>query len=91
MIYAGIWQSPEAVAQAVLDEDADWLGLSLLNGAHLTLVPRVLEALRFVGAEQVRCLIGGIRDENRRCNCSVLRMAVSRPVSGMMMTNSSPP
>ena len=43
VIYAGLWQSPEAVVRAVADEDADWLGLSLLSGAHMTLVPRVLE------------------------------------------------
>lgn len=60
VIYAGIWQSPEAVARAVADEDADWLGLSILSGAHLTLVPRVLEALRAVGADRVRVMVGGI-------------------------------
>src|SRR5688572_16993436 len=42
VIYGGIWQSPEAVAQAAVDEDARWLGISLLNGAHMTLVPRVI-------------------------------------------------
>src|SRR5258708_3665767 len=45
VIYGGIWQSPDAVAQAALDEDAQWLGISLLNGAHLTLIPQVIEAL----------------------------------------------
>ena len=37
VIYAGLWQSPEAVVRAVVDEDAGWLGLSLLSGAHMTL------------------------------------------------------
>src|SRR5438876_6885736 len=60
VIYAGLWQTPEAVARAVADEDADWLGLSLLSGAHLTLVPRVLEALRALGAGDVRVMVGGI-------------------------------
>ena len=46
VIYAGLWQSPEAVVRAVADEDADWLGLSLLSGAHMTLVPRVLDLMR---------------------------------------------
>ena len=41
VIYAGLWQTPEAVVRTVADEDADWLGLSLLSGAHMTLVPRV--------------------------------------------------
>src|SRR5262249_3630970 len=44
VIYAGLWQSPEAVVRAVGDEDARWLGLSLLSGAHMALVPRVLES-----------------------------------------------
>src|SRR6266487_3930932 len=46
VIYAGLWQTPEAVVRTVADEDADWLGLSLLSGAHMTLVPRVLQLLR---------------------------------------------
>ncbi len=60
VIYAGIWQSPEAVVQAALDEDADWLGISLLSGAHMTLVPRVLELLRMRELADVGVVIGGI-------------------------------
>jgi len=60
VIYAGLWQSPEAVVRTVADEDADWLGLSLLSGAHMTLVPRVLELLRQAGLEDVGVLVGGI-------------------------------
>jgi methylmalonyl-CoA mutase cobalamin-binding domain/chain len=60
VIYAGLWQTPEAVARAVADEDADWLGISLLSGAHMTLVPRVLAALKEIGRQDVRLLIGGI-------------------------------
>ncbi|HUQ69117.1 MAG TPA: cobalamin-dependent protein [Planctomycetaceae bacterium] len=60
VIYAGLWQRPEAVAQAVCDEDADWLGLSLLNGAHLSIVPRVVEALRLWGRGDVGIVVGGI-------------------------------
>src|ERR671930_1101821 len=60
VIYAGLWQAPEAVVRAVADEDADWLGLSLLSGAHMTLVPRVLDLLRQAGLEHVRVLVGGI-------------------------------
>src|SRR3954462_4275322 len=63
VIYAGIWQSPEAVVRAVADEDADWLGLSLLSGAHMTLVPRVLELLRSADLSDVRVLVGGIIPE----------------------------
>ncbi len=60
MIYAGLWQSPEAVARAVADEDAEWLGLSLLSGAHMTLVPRVQDPLRQAGVGDAGLLVGGI-------------------------------
>jgi methylmalonyl-CoA mutase cobalamin-binding domain/chain len=60
VIYAGLWLTPEAAVRTVLDEDADWLGLSLLSGAHMTLVPRVLELLREAGLERVGVLVGGI-------------------------------
>jgi methylmalonyl-CoA mutase cobalamin-binding domain/chain len=63
VIYAGLWQTPEAVVRTVADEDADWLGLSLLSGAHLTLVPRVLQLLREAGLEHVGVLVGGIIPE----------------------------
>ena len=60
VIYAGLWQTPEAVVRAVADEDADYVGLSLLSGAHMSLVPRVLELLRQAGLEKVGVLVGGI-------------------------------
>jgi LAO/AO transport system ATPase len=63
VIYAGLWQSPEAVVRAVLDEDADWLGLSLLSGAHMTLVPRVLDSMQQRGLDDVGVLVGGIVPE----------------------------
>ena len=46
VIYSGLWQKIESVAQAAQDEDVDWLGISILNGAHMTLVPQVLDELR---------------------------------------------
>ena len=63
VIYAGLWQTPEAVVRIVADEDADWLGLSLLSGAHMTLVPRVLQLLREAGLDHVGVLVGGIIPE----------------------------
>jgi methylmalonyl-CoA mutase cobalamin-binding domain/chain len=63
VIYAGLWQTPEAVVRTVGDEDAQWLGISLLSGAHMTLVPRVLELLRGAGLEHVGLLVGGIIPE----------------------------
>ena len=63
VIYAGLWLTPEAAVRTVADEDADWLGLSLLSGAHMTLVPRVLELLRAAGLGHVGVMIGGIVPE----------------------------
>jgi methylmalonyl-CoA mutase cobalamin-binding domain/chain len=64
VIYAGLWLTPEAVVRTVADEDADWLGLSLLSGAHMTLVPRVLQLLREAGLEHVSVMVGGIIPES---------------------------
>src|SRR6266487_3765250 len=63
VIYAGLWQTPEAVVRALADEDADWLGLSLLSGAHMTLVPRVLELMKQAHLENVGVMVGGIIPE----------------------------
>src|SRR5215211_9440765 len=76
VIYAGLWQAPEAVVRAVADEDAEWLGLSLLSGAHMTLVPRVLELLREAGLGHVGVLVGGIIPEDDVTK--LLAMGVSR-------------
>src|SRR5512145_1811851 len=62
VIYAGLWQTPEAVVRVVADEDADWLGLSLLSGAHMTLVPRVLELMKQANLD-AGVLVGGIIPE----------------------------
>src|ERR1700690_4559563 len=64
VIYAGLWQTPEAVARAVADEDADWLGVSLLSGAHMTLVPPLLKLLHEKGLDHVGVMVGGIIPEN---------------------------
>jgi methylmalonyl-CoA mutase cobalamin-binding domain/chain len=63
VIYAGLWLTPEAVVRTVADEDADWLGLSLLSGAHMTLVPRILQLLREAGLGHVGVIVGGIVPE----------------------------
>lgn len=63
VIYAGLWQTPEAVVRTVADEDARWLGLSLLSGAHMTLVPRVLDLMKQAGLDDVGLLVGGIVPE----------------------------
>jgi LAO/AO transport system ATPase len=63
VIYTGLWQTPEAAVRAVEDEDADCLGVSLLSGAHMTLVPQLLEALRARNLDHVTVLVGGIIPE----------------------------
>ena len=60
VVYTGLRQTPEQVVAAVLDEDADALGLSVLSGAHLTLFPRIIALLREAGADDVVVFGGGI-------------------------------
>jgi len=60
VIYTGLRQTPEMVAEAALQEDVDVVGLSILSGAHMALVPRILELLKANGQEHVRVFIGGI-------------------------------
>lgn len=64
VIYTGLWQTPEAVVRAVEDEDADVLGVSLLSGAHKTLIPLLTEALRARGLGHVKVIVGGIIPES---------------------------
>ena len=59
VIYTGLHQTPEQIAETVLQEDADAVGLSILSGAHMTLVPRVVSLLKGQGAEDVVVTVGG--------------------------------
>jgi methylmalonyl-CoA mutase C-terminal domain/subunit len=60
VIYTGLFQTPEQVAETALQEDADAVGLSVLSGAHMTLFPRVVEELRKRGLDEVLVFGGGI-------------------------------
>ncbi len=60
VIYTGLHQTPEQIAETALQEDADAVGLSLLSGAHRTLFPRVIETLRAKGLPEVLVFGGGI-------------------------------
>jgi len=60
VIYTGIRQTPQMIAEAALQEDVDVVGLSILSGAHMTLCPKVVELLRAQGQENVVVLVGGI-------------------------------
>jgi methylmalonyl-CoA mutase C-terminal domain/subunit len=60
VIYAGLRQSPEMIAEAALQEDVDVVGLSILSGAHMELVPMVIKLLYEQGQDHVQIIIGGI-------------------------------
>jgi methylmalonyl-CoA mutase C-terminal domain/subunit len=64
VVYTGLHQTPEQIVQAVIQEDADALGLSLLSGAHLVLVPRVISLLAAADREDVVIVVGGIIPED---------------------------
>ncbi len=60
VIYTGLRQTPEMIAEAALQEDVDVVGLSILSGAHMALAPRIMELLKVNGQDQVKVFIGGI-------------------------------
>jgi methylmalonyl-CoA mutase, C-terminal domain len=59
VIYTGLHQTPEQIVETVIQEDADAVGLSILSGAHMTLVPRIVDGLKNEGAEDVILVVGG--------------------------------
>ena len=59
VIYTGLHQTPEQIVETVIQEDADAVGLSILSGAHMTLVPRVMELLKEQGIDDVLVTVGG--------------------------------
>lgn len=63
VIYTGLRQTPEMIAEAALQEDVDVVGLSILSGAHLTLVPKIVDKLKENGLDDVLVVVGGIIPE----------------------------
>jgi methylmalonyl-CoA mutase C-terminal domain/subunit len=59
VIYTGLHQTPEQIVETAIQEDADAVGISILSGAHMTLVPRILEGLRENDAEDILVVVGG--------------------------------
>jgi methylmalonyl-CoA mutase C-terminal domain/subunit len=59
VIYTGLHQTPEQIVETVIQEDADAAGLSILSGAHMTLVPRIMEKLKAQGVDDVVIVVGG--------------------------------
>ncbi|WP_420446020.1 cobalamin B12-binding domain-containing protein [Candidatus Poriferisodalis sp.] len=60
VIYTGLFQTPESVVAAAIDEDVDAIGVSMLSGAHEALMPLVVQRLREAGAESIPVILGGI-------------------------------
>jgi methylmalonyl-CoA mutase C-terminal domain/subunit len=75
VIYTGLHQTPEQIVETAIQEDADAVGISILSGAHMTLVPRIVEGLRENEADDVLVIVGGTipnedADELRRLGVS---------------------
>jgi methylmalonyl-CoA mutase C-terminal domain/subunit len=64
VIYTGLHQTPEQIVETSIQEDADAVGISILSGAHMTLVPRILAGLRERGADDVLVVVGGTIPED---------------------------
>ncbi|MCC6178047.1 MAG: cobalamin B12-binding domain-containing protein [Chloroflexi bacterium] len=79
VIYTGIRQTPEMIAEAALQEDVDAIGISILSGAHLTLFPKIFEALHARGIDDVAVWAGGIIPES---DVAALRAMGVRAVFG---------
>jgi len=79
VIYTGLRQTPEMIAEAALQEDVDAIGVSILSGAHLTLIPRILTLLKEQGQHDVPVLVGGIIPEE---DISALKQAGVAAVFG---------
>lgn len=75
VIYTGLRQTPEMVAEAALQEDVDIVGLSILSGAHMTLVPRIVELLKDQGQPDVKVMVGGIIPDVDRTKLEQLGVA----------------
>jgi len=59
VIYTGLHQTPEQIVETAVQEDADAVGISILSGAHMTLVPKILDGLRENGLDEVLVVVGG--------------------------------
>jgi len=64
VVYTGLHQTPEQIVETAIQEDADAVGVSILSGAHMTLVPRIVDGLAAEGAEDVLVVVGGTIPED---------------------------
>jgi methylmalonyl-CoA mutase C-terminal domain/subunit len=75
VIYAGLRQTPEMAVEAAIQEDVDGIGISILSGAHMTLIPRVLELLKERGVDDIVVFAGGIVPEDEAAELKKLGVA----------------
>ena len=66
VVYTGLHRSPEEIVETAIQEDVDVIGVSILSGAHLTLLPRVVQLLKEAGAEDILVFGGGVIPEEDR-------------------------
>ena len=85
VIYTGLHQTPEQIVETVLQEDADAVGLSILSGAHMTLVPRVIELLRAQDAGDIVVTVGGTIPAHDIPELKKLGVAVSSAALGLAL------
>ena len=64
VVYTGLHRTPGEVVQAAVQEDVDVLGVSLLSGAHMTIIPEILEQLKETGAADIRVVVGGVMPDD---------------------------
>ncbi len=75
VIYTGLHQTPEMIAESAVQEDVDMVGLSILSGAHMTMFPRVMELLKETGAEHIVVFGGGIIPAEDVCRLEEMGVA----------------
>ena len=75
VIYTGLHQTPEQIVETAIQEDADAIGISILSGAHMTLVPRIVELLRANDAADVVVIVGGTIPEDDAAELRTLGVA----------------
>ena len=75
VIYTGLHQTPEQIVQVALQEDVEFIGLSILSGAHAVLVPRIMDLMREKGLDDVGVVVGGIIPENEVADLKALGVA----------------
>jgi len=89
VIYTGLHQTPEMIAEAAVQEDADAVGLSVLSGAHMTLFPEVMRLLKERGAAEVAVFGGGIIPDDDAVKLKEMGVRQISPPARQLKTSSS--